>query len=173
MSQDVQTGQAARLRCWKSYLERGADPNWGDANWNTMGWVALAGDVEGLQLLFAHNGDPHSTRNGSESLMGAAAEFGNPATMSLLLQKGVSVNGEGTNNPLYLAFRRRRVENVRFLLQHGADPNVEVLGKRLIDAYSPDPTTRDSALKPEQPDKDIEPKMAEIMALLKAYGARR
>ena len=135
--------------------------------------LAMAGDVDGLQLLFAHNGDPHSTRDRTLTLMGAAAEFGNPATMSLLLQKGVSVNGEGTHNPLYLAYGRRHVENVRFLLQHGANPNAKVLGRSLIDAYSPDPTTQDADLKPGQPDQHIEPKMAEIQALLKAHGGRR
>ena len=60
--------------------------------------------------------------NEDESLLLAAAEDGRDSAISLLLQKGVSVEARNRDQetPLILAVKRERQETVELLLKHGA-----------------------------------------------------
>ena len=86
-----------------------------------------SGDIARLKSVL-----PRVDRDKNLNLLNAAAEFSGPEIVELLLEKGWDPNhqeGHFALTPLHLAITYRsgnvRVEIVRLLLYHGADPAIE------------------------------------------------
>lgn len=175
----------ARIQRWKGLLEQGADPNWRDINGNSVAAVTMAGDLEGLRLMFVYKGDPKSVSSGGDDLMTVAAVSGTPAMLELLRQKGLPVNTDSWLSPLWRAVTWPRLDNVRYLLEHGANPNTGHQGVTLLEEAKgkvikplPPGTPPEAGRPPEKPedwvytDRPLSSTQKAIVELLKKHGAR-
>ena len=112
-------------------LDAGADPNTRDGRYGVPALYAVTGVRSVLpiaRLLLDHGANPTD----GESVFHAAERFHEDA-LELLLSAGADLNatGEWGNTPLYFLLRWHDVERephvgqgLRWLLRHGADPNV-------------------------------------------------
>lgn len=108
-------------------LNNGADVN---ARTITSGqtalmWAISENHVETVRLLLDHGADVRASSNGGFTPMLFAARQGNRASAEMLMAAGARVDAAGEGQvPLVVAIERGRVPFARFLLEHGADPNV-------------------------------------------------
>jgi ankyrin repeat protein len=92
-----------------------------------------SGDLDAVTFLLDHGADPLA-RLGSEcTTLNVAVQSGNPPIVSLLLKRGVEVNGQcefpdfpgDMETPAMAAALLGHVECLRLLLEHGADVNTQ------------------------------------------------
>lgn len=108
-------------------LDNGADVN---ARTITSGqtalmWAISESHVETVRLLIDHGADALARSSGGFTPMLFAARQGSLASAELLMAAGAGVEAVGEDQvPLVVAIERARVPFARFLLEHGADPNV-------------------------------------------------
>lgn len=94
--------------------------------------AAALGDLEGVRgRLDRDPATAHGARPCGKRALSAAVEFGHPAIVRLLLERGADSNApEGATAPrgvaLHAAARAGDRELVEMLLAHGADPNGEI-----------------------------------------------
>lgn len=142
----ARTGAAAAV---EALLARGADVNAVEPNLNqsALMWATSEGHLDVVRLLLRRGADVRAaTRHGFTALHFAARE-GHLAIAQELVAAGVDVNsvakadpslkGRGPayeamrsagSTPLLVATVRGQVAVARFLLEHGADPNVQDAG---------------------------------------------
>jgi ankyrin repeat protein len=95
--------------------------------------AGASGDTDTLRLLLRHGADVNAAParsfegviwGGGRSALGWAALLGDQVSAKLLLENGASINsGEGFGSPLSQAVWHNEKNMVKFLLEHGADPN--------------------------------------------------
>lgn len=108
-------------------IDRGADVN---ARTIKSGQTALMwaiserhGDV--ARVLIAHGADARARSAGHYTPMLFAAQQGSVEIATMLIEAGASVNRDGEGPaPLVVAIERNRVPLARYLVAHGADPNI-------------------------------------------------
>lgn len=125
------------------FLEHGADPNAPAGEWDItpLSYAVMRAPLSTVKLLFEHGG---STAHGQ--LLNYAADRTDAdaiPVLQFLVDHGAPINqwhwedrpnlhcwaeAHAAQTPLYNAAEAGSIENVRFLLEHGADP-----GKRGID----------------------------------------
>jgi ankyrin repeat protein len=167
----------ARLMRWKKYLDSGADPNWADNNGNSVVAVAIAGDVDGLRLMLNYHGDPKSESSVGTALMSLATRYGSLPMLELLHQKGAPIKSDLYGGPLFQAVVRGRLDLMRFLLEHGADPNprflgLTALGKAEGKVRKPSSNGRETSEEWVESGRPLTATQKAMIAMLKAYGAR-
>lgn len=121
-----------------SYLERTELVNARNQESQTPLLLAAAsGNGEMIKLLLKQGAEVnHVSKEGYTPLLYAGLVADYPAeAVRLLIQAGAEVNvsdGDG-RTPLVLAVEQNDLDNVRLLLQKGADPKLKVKGKTLLD----------------------------------------
>jgi uncharacterized protein len=109
----------------KLLLAHNADPNGRDNRTTPPLMYAADSDIESLKLLIAAGADVNASRqNGASALLWAAV--GPAGAVPLLLEKRANINAVRARDgltPLIVAARSGATDNVRVLLEHGADVN--------------------------------------------------
>ena len=119
------------------------------------------GDLEIVKILLDHGADPNMGDGWHHSPLIAAAEKGSEM-MTLLIEKGAKVNdGPGGSSALWDAAKSNRIGALKFLLDHGANPNTHSEGR--------DPET---ILHMLRMDLNSHGRQAEAIRVLKEHGAR-
>ncbi len=112
--------------CVQVLLDRGANPNATNPAGSTALMWAIP-DVAKVKLLLAHGADVNarSTRLQRTPLLVAASYPGTVEILQLLLDKGAEIHAVDRNkvHPLGRATLTADVAVVRFLVEHGCDPN--------------------------------------------------
>ncbi len=86
--------------------------------------VLFDSDTAQLKALLAKDSIAQKVLPSGETLVAAAARYGSPQQVSLLIEAGSNPNARGPEGwtPLLAAIAVRRLETVRVLLESGADP---------------------------------------------------
>ncbi|MCT8287753.1 ankyrin repeat domain-containing protein, partial [Xanthomonas translucens pv. translucens] len=126
----------------RAMLENGADPNArklhplqnttrfkGRYEDNAMVWAAKQEDPIYLKLLLDHGGDPNARNSNGETLLLQAFLTHNQwQNVKLLVERGADVNATSQGSPIIFHYAARGgVEQVYWLLEHGADPKINDL----------------------------------------------
>jgi ankyrin repeat protein len=129
-------GQTALMWCTdekakvESLLKYGADVNAVSNSGNTALLIGCVGTnrYEIVKFLIDKGADPLAKNRNKETTLIRAAQFGDTATISLLLRKGVEVNAkeQGGTTALYQAIFNSNREVALQLLESGADPDIPV-----------------------------------------------
>ncbi len=124
LAEAAAAGDAATL---KRLVADGANPDATSVRGSTLLQTAmLRGDRRGFELLLDAGADPAAGASNGDTAMHLAAAMDDTRWMRTLLDRGVSPDVPNTRNgetPLFTALEAKRDENIRFLLEHGA--NVE------------------------------------------------
>jgi uncharacterized protein len=125
----AETGNAAIL---ERLLAAGADPNGTSEEGQTaLMTAARNGKTDAVRVLIRHGAKVNAVESfkGQTPLMFAAGE-GNTSAAEMLVEFGgdIRARSKAGFTPLLLAVRNNRLDTVKFLLQHGADPNDAVPG---------------------------------------------
>jgi ankyrin repeat protein len=175
-------------------IEHGADVN---AHENYKGqtalmWAAAERHTEVVKVLLEHGADwrvlslAHETKipklsaassvtpmpRGGLAAISFAAREGDTATTQVMLDAGVDINQVDADNttPLVIALLNKHYTYAKFLLDHGADPNIQdALGRAALYAAI-DMRNEDYSALPRRPSLDPMPSIDIIQALL-AKGA--
>jgi len=119
---------AASVRCARTLLDHGADPNThslgtGADKLPALYFACVSNNLGVVKLLLERGAKP----NDGESVY-HAAEMNHRECLALLVEHGADISSPGEsvgNTPLYfLADIGAHTEGVQWLLEHGADPNV-------------------------------------------------
>jgi cytohesin len=108
-------------------LDHGANVNIVDESSNTPLHLAAGHEkINATKILLAVKADVNARNKEGNTPLHEAAKDGNEKIVSLLLDAGASVDAINHNfaTPLLLAVRNQRVEAVRTLLAHKANPNL-------------------------------------------------
>ena len=122
-------------------LEHGADPNAKNDQGASPLYLAVQSDhYETAKLLIEHKADTnlHSGEHLNVPIH-FAIDFENMKILKLLIENGASINFKGSDGFTALMFvvyyeKIKNEEIVRFLLEHGADPNVMGTNDNRIDS---------------------------------------
>lgn len=156
----------------EALLDRGANPNARNGDGQTAAFLAVNSRYC-LPILIAHGADLGVRDNYGNTLLLWAASSEGKALPTLLecLPRPTNVNArnrDGTTALLAACFQGS-VENVRLLLERGADPTLINNAGRTGWSYAQTMWSR----APEFPSADNPPNGLEIIRLLKKYGAKR
>jgi len=99
-------------------------------------WALAKQNLEGFRLLLEHGADPHVVvelpKDFQASHAGAvemASKLENPRYLRALLEHGADpnmiVSEESRQTPIYLAIMHRRLDNIKVLLEFGAEINYQ------------------------------------------------
>ncbi|RLN30487.1 ankyrin repeat and KH domain-containing protein 1-like isoform X1 [Panicum miliaceum] len=77
-----------------------------------------------LKMLLEQNADPNVCMNDQITPINMALKHSSVACLKLLVQSGADVNGFGSYNPLARAAEKGLTEDIKCLLEAGANPNV-------------------------------------------------
>lgn len=161
--------EADKVALLSAMLKHGAQPDLRAANGNTaLLWATIYDIGRAVPLLLAYGADVNIKNSDGETALCYAALFAKSSTtVRLLLSKGSKVNApdkEG-RTPLAWAIKyvdkktiKTNLEVIRLLLAYGADVNT-------TDAYGETPLS-------VVMDKNETPEVLQVIALLKAAGAR-
>jgi ankyrin repeat protein len=123
----------------KLLLDRGADPNRANASGATPLMWAIP-DLAKVNLLVAHGAEVNarSTNLGRTPLLIAASYPGADEVLRLLLDKGADIHAKDKSgmHALGRAVTYADVEVVRFLVEHGCDPNEEGYGAARLRVFA-------------------------------------
>lgn len=108
-------------------LEAGANPN-GRDKFGFAPMLIACRNTEAANLLISAGADPSADLVGGATILHFAARAGNVALLKRLLELDMPVDlpeGSAPNGitALYRAVEEQELESVRYLLQHGANPN--------------------------------------------------
>jgi ankyrin repeat protein len=115
----------------KILLDKGANVNWQGGKYGCPLQTATANyRLENVKLLLSYGADVNAQCGHYGNALTAAARhqtnFEEMATLFLDLGVDIDAQGPGAyGNPLQTAVHRHHVQNVKFLLYHGANPKVE------------------------------------------------
>lgn len=91
-------------------------------------WAVLTKSVKGTEDLLRAGADPNQKTLNGRSALSWAAGLDQPALLSLLLRYGANPNGDASSKiddqPLVKAAYEQRFENVKLLIEAGADVNI-------------------------------------------------
>ena len=110
-------------------LDHGADVNARTvaSGQTALMWAISENHVETVRLLIDHGADVRARSNAGFTPMLFAARQGSLANAKMLMAAGARVDAAGEGQvPLVVAIERGRVPFARFLLEHGADPNIKM-----------------------------------------------
>src|ERR1700690_1828023 len=123
----------------KLLLDRGANPNRANANGATPLMWAIP-DLAKVKLLVAHGAEVNarSTNLGRTPLLITASYPGAVEVLRLLLDKGADIHAKDKSgmHALGRAVTYADVEVVRFLVEHGCDPNEEGYGAARLRVFA-------------------------------------
>ncbi|EAY18700.1 hypothetical protein TVAG_063050 [Trichomonas vaginalis G3] len=92
------------------------------------------GNLDVMKIFYGQGQDVNYVFKG-KSALSIAATKDDQKLMAFLIEKGANVNLQTDQNPLFLAIESGKEDNVKFLLDHGADPNMHcIINKK---DYSP------------------------------------
>jgi ankyrin repeat protein len=111
-------------------LSNGVDPNnmpyENDNDEAALCIAAQNGNLAIMKLLLDHGANPNLRDGWEGEPLTAAADADNIAAMQLLIARGAEINDWSNNcNALWRAATRGKLSALKFLLQHGANPNTE------------------------------------------------
>ncbi len=112
-------------------LARKADVNArGDKGMTPMSIAASKGSVDMVECLLKHGVDLHVSR----ALYHAAYCKQTDRVLKLLVERGADINRPDENGvpPLFAAISANSLHNVKFLIEHGADPRVHPPGRTVM-----------------------------------------
>lgn len=119
------TARNGNPKCLQVLLQHGADPN--SRNWHGMTALMIAaefGSIDNIRLLLGSGADVNAQEaSQTTALTWAIARPGNKEILELLLANGARLDTPDRfgHTPLISAVLQGNEENVRCLLQHGAD----------------------------------------------------
>lgn len=117
----------------KSLLTQGADPNAPKKDGKSAPLIAAAtvGCIPTMDALIRHGADPdlYSGVKWHETPLLAAIWENQIRAVEFLVEHGSNVNGSlRTGPPLNVTYMTKNLEMLKYLLDHGADPNKKLLG---------------------------------------------
>jgi len=131
--------RARNLDGLRALLKNGADPNarmYKDVDGrrvgynNAMVYAAKLDDPRFLELLLEHGGDPNTRSSNNETLMYLAFLSGNQwKNVQLLIEKGANINSpnHAADDTILSSYTSRGgFDSAYWLLEHGADPTIEL-----------------------------------------------
>ncbi|KAF8204142.1 ankyrin repeat-containing domain protein [Mycena galopus ATCC 62051] len=129
----AQSTSAGKLEISKFLVSQGADINFIDQEKSYGGaplmYASGTGNLALVQFLLASGADPNIRSSGGMVPLLAAE---NVDVLQALLGAGADIHGRNNYAENVLAFYPANIERLRFLLEHGADPNSESDTRRTL-----------------------------------------